>query len=97
MRQTKFSAFIDFKPEVIDISKSNLKSIDYKDRKDDLIPKIAIGLTKNVLMQDNFIQKLELQREIRNITPFINGKNMSQLRSDKKKKGRCRTMPKIVT
>ena len=58
------SAFIDFKSEVIDISNSNLKSIDYKDRKDNLFAKIAIDLTMNVLMQDNVKQRLELQREI---------------------------------
>ena len=82
---------------MIDISKSNLKSVDYKNRKDDLITKTEIDLMMNVLMQDNIKQRLELKREIGNITPFINGKNMSQLRLDKKKKGRYRTMPKIVT
>ena len=29
---------------------------------------------------------MELKREIGNISPFVNGKSMSQLRSDKKKK-----------
>ena len=48
-------------------------------------------------MQENVKQRLELQGEIGNITPFINGKSMAQFQSEKKKKGRCRTVPKIVS
>ena len=53
MRQTKISVFIDFKPEVIDISKANIKCIEYNDGKDDLIAKTALDSTKNTLMQEN--------------------------------------------
>ena len=96
MRQTKLSAFIDFKLEVIDIIKANLKFIDYKDMMENLIAKIAIDLTKNTLMQKNAKKRLELKSEIGNIIPFVNGKSMSQLCLDLEK-GRCWTMPKIVT
>ena len=86
IRQKNLSAFVDFKLDVIDISKANIKSIDYKDRKDGVITKTAIDLTKNTLMQENVKQRLELPREIGNINPFVNSKSMSQLCSDKKGK-----------
>ena len=70
---------------MIDISKSNTKSINYKDRKDNLIAKIAIDLTKNALIQENVKQRLELQSDIGNITPFVNGKSKVQFRLDKKR------------
>ena len=97
MKQTKLSAFIDFKSEVIGINKYNLKYIEHKDGKYDLITRTAIDLTKNTLMQENVKQRLELQREIRNITHFVNGKSMSQLYLDKRKKGRFLAILKIST
>ena len=97
MRQTSSFDFIDFKLEVINISKSNLKCIKYRDGNDNAVSKIAMDLTKDTLMQKNVKQRLVLQREIGNITSFVNGKSMSQLRSDKNKKEGVELCRKLLT
>ena len=43
-------------------------------------------MTKNVDMQDNVKRRLELQQEVGVLTPFVNGKSMSEMRKEKRQK-----------
>ena len=52
----------------------------------DVLSKRAIDLTKTIDMQDNVKRRLGLQREVGVITPFVNGKSMSELRKEKRQK-----------
>ena len=50
------------------------------------VSKRAIDLTKSVDMQDNVKRRLELQQEVGVLTPFVNGKSMSEMRKEKRQK-----------
>ena len=45
-----------------------------------------IDITQNTEIQDNAKRQLELQRDVGLITPFVNGKSMSQLCNIRKSK-----------
>ena len=86
MKQTKISAFAQFKTDVFDMSKKYMAMVDDDETKDDIIARTAMDMTQNTEMQDNVKRRLELQREVGVITPFVNGKSMSQLRTEKRQK-----------
>ena len=69
----KLSAFINFKSDVFDISRSSMNNVNDNEKQDDFISRTAIEITKNTDIQDNFKLRLELQREVGVITPFVNG------------------------
>ena len=85
MKDTKISAFFNFKADVFDMSRKNMAEVNDDDQQDDVIARTAIDMTKNTEIQGNVKRRLELQREVGVITPFVNGKSMSQLRKEKRK------------
>ena len=86
MKQTKLSAFINFEKDVYDMYQTNTAEVvDDKDH-DDVITKTAIDLTQDSAMHNDVKCRLELQREVGVITPFVHGKNMSQLCKEKREK-----------
>ena len=85
MKDTKISAFFNFKADVFDMSRKNMAEVNDDDQQDDVIARTAIDMTKNTEIQGNVKRRLELQREVGVITPIVNGKSMSQLRKEKRK------------
>ena len=86
-KQSKLSAFLSFKSDLIDLSRSNMNELTRQQKYGfDVLSKSAIDLTKSVDMQDNVKRRLELQREVGELTPFVNGKSMSEMRKEKRQK-----------
>ena len=86
-KQSKLSAFLSFKSDLIDLSRSNMNELTRQQKHGfDVLSKSAIDLTKSVDMQDNVKRRLELQREVGELTPFVNGKSMSEMRKEKRQK-----------
>ena len=78
--------FLNFKSEIINISKGNNGTMEAPTDNSDVLDKAAIDLTKKSEIQENVRQRLELQREFWPLTTFVNGKSVAQLRSEKWKK-----------
>ena len=79
MKETKLSAFINFENDMIAMSQTNMaEAVDEKNQ-DDAITKTAIDLTQNTAIHNITKRRLELQREVGLITPFVHGKSMLQV------------------
>ena len=63
-----------------------MKTINDNEKLDYVISRPANWITKNTDTQENVKRRLELQREVGVIPPFINGKIMPQLRKKKRRK-----------
>ena len=68
------------------MSRSSMNNVNDSEKKDDVIYRTTIGITKDTDIQDNVKHWLELQIEVGIIAHVVNGKSMLQIQLRKEKR-----------